>query len=130
MNRKVVLSVLASIVVVSLSACNSIPDKPAFEPSKSFDGSYRGTRIDVSNDAICKETAIVGTVVNGEANLKLTYNSTNLKGWINEQGSLTLYDDNSQWNYHFSGTASGGAIEGEWSVDGAPCKGTWRIERQ
>ena len=130
MNKEFVVSVLASICVVSLSGCNTMPEKPAFKPSSGFDGSYRGTRIDVSNNSICRETSIVGTVANGEANLKLTYNSTNLKGWIDEQGNLKLYDDSNQWNYHFSGTASGSTIEGEWSVDGAPCKGTWKVERQ
>jgi hypothetical protein len=129
MDRNFAVSVLALICVVCLPGCNTMPEKPAFKPSNSFDGNYRGARIDVSNDPVCKETSIAGTVVNGEANLKLTYNSTNLKGWIDGQGKLELYDDNNRWNYHFSGTASGGTIAGEWSVDGAPCKGTWKVER-
>jgi hypothetical protein len=130
MRTTLLVSVVVSISVLTLSGCNTMPQKPAFTPSSNFDGNYRGTRIDVSNDFICNETSIIGTVTNGEANFKLTYNNTNLKGWIDEKGALKLYDDNIQWNYHFSGTASGSAIEGQWFVDGAPCKGTWRVERQ
>ncbi|MCB1800565.1 MAG: hypothetical protein KDI82_02650 [Gammaproteobacteria bacterium] len=128
MNKKSTLAFAIGCLV--LAGCNTMPEKPAFEPSKSFDGTYRGTRTDVSNDFICKPTSITGTVANGEARFKLTYNNTNLKGWIDQAGQLTLYDDNSQWNYHFSGTATATAIEGKWSVDGAPCRGTWRVERQ
>jgi len=130
MKGKLAVWILSAFIFLGLAGCNTAPEKSSFEPSNSFDGSYRGTRIDVSNDAICRETSIVGTVANGEARFKLTYNNTNLKGWINKSGRLKLYDDNNRWNYNFSGTASGGTIEGEWSVDGAPCRGTWKVDRQ
>jgi len=130
MNRKLAISILVISGVAVIAGCNSMPEKPPFKASSSFDGTYRGTRTDVSNDAICRETSIIGSVENGEAKFKLTYNDTNLKGWVDADGNLKLYDDNNRWNYNFSGIAAGGKIEGEWSVDGAPCRGTWVVERQ
>ena len=127
MKRTPPVLVLGALV---LSGCNSMPEKPDFNPSHAFDGLYRGARIDASNDSVCKETSIVGAVTDGEAMFKLSYNDTNLKGWVDQTGHLTLYDDNNRWNYHFAGIASGRRIEGEWSVDGAPCNGTWWVERQ
>jgi len=130
LKRKIVISLLVISSVVGIAGCNSMPEKPSFRPSSSFDGTYRGMRIDVSNDSLCRETSINGAVENGEAKFKLTYNGTNLTGWVDEGGNLKLYDDNNRWNYNFSGVASGGKIEGEWSVDGAPCRGSWVVERQ
>lgn len=116
-------------VVLFLTGCQSTPKKPSFTPSTAFDGNYRGIRIDVSNDQICKETSIVGSVNGGEAKFTLSYNGTLLKGWVTQDGELHLYDNNPRWDYHFTGKASGKAIEGNWHVGNAPCRGTWSVNR-
>ena len=118
-----------SVLAILLSACNTMPDKPDFKVSTDHDGKYKGERIDISGGSICKETTITGQVEDGQARLRLTYNGTNLKGWISESGELKLYDDNPRWDYKFSGTAANGEIQGNWSVGNAVCKGTWSVQR-
>ncbi len=84
MRVKSFVVITLSVLVVLLSACNTMPDKPDFKVSTAYDGKYKGERIDVSGGSNCKETTITGQVKDGEASFRLTYNGTNLKGWISE----------------------------------------------
>ncbi len=124
--------ITVSALAVLLSACstvNTMPDKPGFKASSAYDGKYKGERIDTSGGSICRRTTIIGQVEDGEARFRLTYNGTNLKGWISESGELKLYNDSPRWDYQFTGTAANGEIQGNWSVGNAVCKGTWSVQR-
>ena len=125
------LSVSVCILsAIGLGACQSTSSvKPDFSVSQAFDGQWRGERVDVSGDTICRQTTIVGTVASGEARLWLSYNQTLLTGWIASNGDLTLSGNSPRWDYKFSGKAEGNAIKGDWSVGNAPCRGTWYVTR-
>jgi len=107
-----------------------LPDQPGFEVAKEFDGEWVGRRVDVTGNNLCERTTITGNVKEGLVRLTLTYNGTSLKGWIDEQGGLTLYATNRQWDYRFTGQASGNQIKGRWYLTNGPCKGSWLVERQ
>ena len=111
------------------STCFALGNKPPFTPTTEFDGKYKGDRIDVSGDSICKKTRITGKVKNGKATFWLQYNGTRLTGWISESGELELESNSDRWDYKFSGSASGNTIAGKWSVGNAPCRGTWEVTR-
>ncbi|WP_039948661.1 hypothetical protein [Vibrio ichthyoenteri] len=106
-----------------------LPENPNFTVSKDFDGEWLGRRKDVSKNWLCERTTISGKVVDGFVQLTLTYNGTPLKGWIDEQGALTLYATNARWDYRFTATASGNRIQGDWFLTNGPCKGSWYVER-
>ena len=128
----VVMMVASKYQVLGLgnaAAFPKLPDTPGFTVSSEFDGEWAGRRIDVSKNWICDNTTITGTVVDGFAHLTLTYNGTPLKGWIDEQGTLTLYASNERWDYRFKATASGNQIQGDWFLTNGPCKGSWYVER-
>nr|WP_086940040.1 hypothetical protein [Thaumasiovibrio occultus] len=123
--------ILVAIVLSRVEKKNvvaSIPTEAPFAVSSAYDGKWEGERMDVSGDAICLETGITGEINEGKVTLILRYNSTVLRGWISEDGQLSLYSTSQRWGYRFSGQVSGDQIKGDWSVDNAPCKGTWYVE--
>lgn len=80
---------------------------------------------------MCSKTTITGSVTDGFAQFTLTYNGTPLKGWIeSSEGGLVLYATNDQWDYRFTGKASGYRISGEWHLKNGICKGNWYLEKQ
>ncbi|MCK6262923.1 hypothetical protein KP803_06480 [Vibrio sp. ZSDE26] len=107
-----------------------LPEEAGFTVSKQFDGEWLGRRINVTGNNMCERTTITGTITNGKALLRLTYNGTPLQGWVSEEGELLLYASNRQWDYRFSAMASKNKIEGKWHLANGPCRGTWYIERQ
>lgn len=118
------------LAAISFAACQAPTSvKPDFLVSDRFEGQWRGERIDVSGDSICRQTTIVGSVKNGEAKLWLSYNQTLLTGWIAQNGDLALSSNSPNWDYKFMGKASGNEIKGNWSVGNAPCHGTWYVRR-
>lgn len=118
------------LAAMALAGCQSPTSaKPDFPVSREFDGQWRGERIDVSGDSICRPTTIVGSVTNGEAQLWLSYNQTLLTGWIAQNGDLVLSGNNPRWDYKFGGKAQAKEIKGDWSVGNAPCRGTWYVRR-
>lgn len=125
------LSVSVSVIaLVALSACQHVSlAKPDFPVSYGFEGQWRGERIDVSGDSICRPTTIVGSVTNSKARLRLSYNQTLLTGWIAQNGSVVLTGDHPRWDYKFTGQARGNEIKGDWMVGNAPCRGSWHVRR-
>ena len=65
-----------------------IPDNPSFMPSTDFDGEWLGRRINTTGNNMCERTTITGTIREGKAALRLTYNGTALEGWVSESGAL------------------------------------------
>jgi hypothetical protein len=108
-----------------------LPSQPNFAVSHEFDGQWIGRRVDVSGNNMCSKTTITGIVAEGFAQFTLTYNGTPLKGWIeSSEGGLVLYATNNQWDYRFTGKASGNRISGEWHLKNGICKGSWYLEKQ
>ncbi len=105
------------------------PDAPSFTVSTEFDGEWIGRRINTTNNNMCERTTITGTIINGKASLRLTYNGTSLQGWISENGDLTLYAGHRQWDYRFAAKGNKNKIQGKWFLANGPCRGTWFIER-
>ncbi|WP_232312962.1 hypothetical protein [Enterovibrio coralii] len=87
-----------------VSYVQTLPEQAPFEVSDAFDGKWEGRRFDVSGDKICLETRILGEIENGQVSLRLMYNNTMLKGWISDEGKLSLYSDNARWGYDFQAT--------------------------
>ncbi len=129
------MALIAFTLVLSLlPSCQrtfSKPVKPHFAVSTRFDGQWHGERINITSSPRCQPTAISGSVTQGFVDFTLHYNTTQLTGWIADNGELKLYSDSSsRHDYFFSGNAQGHEIKGSWSVTTAPCEGTWSVIRQ
>ncbi len=98
-------------------------------PSTDFDGEWLGRRINTTGNNMCERTTITGTIREGKATLRLTYNGTALEGWVSESGALRLYAKHRQWDYRFSATGSGKRFDGRWHLTNGPCQGSWFIEK-
>ena len=125
------LIALGMISALAVSGCQTTtPMPPPSSVSMKFEGIWKGERFDVSGDTICQVTKISGKVSKGFMSVTLHYNNTLLTGWIEEDGTIHLKDDNPQWDYRFSGKAVGNEIKGDWTVGNAPCKGTWYVKKE
>ncbi len=71
-----------------------LPDIPQFVPSTDFDGEWLGRRINTTGNNICERTTITGTIREGKATLRLTYNGTPLEGWITVKAATYVYMPN------------------------------------
>lgn len=114
---------------VILSRSLNYPDSPQFVPSTDFDGEWLGRRINTTGNNMCERTTITGIIREGKATLRLTYNGTQLEGWVTESGDLRLYAKHCQWDYRFSAIGSGKRFDGRWHLTNGPCQGTWFIEK-
>ncbi|MFA0280452.1 hypothetical protein AB4504_01760 [Vibrio sp. 10N.222.55.F12] len=106
-----------------------LPDSPQFVPSIDFDGEWLGRRINTTGNNMCERTTITGTIREGKATLRLTYNRTPLEGWVTENGDLRLYAKHRQWDYRFSARGSGSRFDGRWHLTNGPCQGSWFLEK-
>ncbi|MDN3616575.1 hypothetical protein ACFFUS_09280 [Vibrio gallaecicus] len=107
-----------------------LPDEPSFVVSTKFDGEWAGRRINTTGNNMCERTTITGSIVDGKASLRLTYNGTSLQGWVSEDNELVLYANHRQWDYRFSALGHTNRFQGEWYLTNGPCRGSWFIERQ
>ena len=57
-----------------------LPDSHQFVPSTDFDGEWLGRRINTTGNNMCERTTITGSIHEGKATLRLTYNGTPLEG--------------------------------------------------
>ncbi|KAB0301650.1 hypothetical protein F2Z80_21650 [Vibrio fortis] len=106
------------------------PETPSYSVTNYFNGEWAGRRINTTNNNLCERTTITGRIENGKATLRLTYNGTSLKGWVAEDTHiLTLYANNKQWDYRFSGKVSADKVTGDWYLTNGPCRGHWYLER-
>ncbi|WP_413113521.1 hypothetical protein [Thaumasiovibrio sp. DFM-14] len=106
-----------------------LPESPVFNVTTRFDGLWEGRRINMTESSLCKRTTITGSIEDGKALITLTYNNSQLQGWVSEKGELVLYANHRLWDYRFSAIANNNQIVGSWHITNGPCRGTWYLER-